>query len=67
MSEDTGKLDEKPPQVLELLLVYNWVTELEGKGYCKKWDIRSLTVNRALMLSKDPRLESMGEMVEEPY
>ena len=84
MSEDTGKLEEKPPQVLELLLlVYNWVTELvmreagslkensarfhirdqgrlEGKGDCEKWDIRRLTVNRALMLSMDPRLEGDG-------
>ena len=39
---------------------------LEGKGDCGKWDIRRLTVNRTLILSMDPRLESMGEMVEEP-
>ena len=37
---------------------------LEGKVDCEKWDIRRLTVNRAL-LSMEPRLESMGEMVEE--
>ena len=33
---------------------------LEGKGDCEKWDIRRLTVNRALMLSMDPRLEGGG-------
>ena len=37
---------------------------LEGKVDCEKWDIRRLTVNRAL-LSMEPRLESVGEMVEE--
>ena len=40
---------------------------LEGKVDCEKWDIRRLTVNRALMLSTDPRLESRKKISQLEY
>ena len=40
---------------------------LEGKCDCERCDTRGLTVDRGMMLSMDPRMESMGEMEVIPF